>query len=527
MKKQDKYNVAIYCRLSKDDDIRGGGNSSSIISQKEILERHVKQNGWHIHDYYIDDGFTGTNFERPAFERMIEDIEDGKINLVITKDLSRLGRNYIQVGQFTEIYFPSKRVRYIALNDGVDTINSDDSVAPFLNVLNDFYAKDVSKKVRTAVRSRKQRGEYLSNYAPIGYQKDPKDKHRLIVEEAGATIVRRIFEMARTDMGSKKICKVLNDEGVLTPANHRKQLLYEAEPKPAIWRAETVIAILRNRVYLGDTVQGIYDCARFKRTPSKRKPQEEWIITPGTHEPLVSVEIWEYVQKLIDARNRPVKSNVIQLFAGFVKCEDCGYALGYSTSQGIEQYTCGTYRRHGRKYCSCHYIRKDVLEKVVLDDIRKYSKLAKHQADALTKQIHGQNGCVDTSHLKALNAELERLNTRYAELNHILKRLYEDNVTGKLSDDRFNQFLSDYEKEQFDVQGKMNTAEQAIEEIQSNQKDADSWIKLIQNYTRIKKLDRTVLSELVEKITVGEAKEVDGHKITDITIYYRFVGAVS
>jgi len=526
MKEQTKYNVAIYCRLSKDDDVRGS-ESSSINSQKEILERHVKQNRWRIHDYYIDDGWSGTNFQRPAFERMIDDIEDGKVNMVITKDLSRLGRNYIQAGQITEVYFPSKGVRYIALNDGVDTINSEDSIAPFLNVLNDFYAKDVSKKIRTAVRSRKQRGEYLSNYAPIGYQKDPKDKHRLIVEETGAAIVKRIFEMAQSDMGGKKICHVLNDECVPTPANHRRWLVHGIEPKPALWHAETVIAILRNRTYLGETVQGIYDCARFKRTPTKRKPQDEWIITPETHESLVNQETWEYVQKMIDARNRPIKSNVIQLFAGFVKCEDCGSALGYAYSQGIEQYTCGAYRRHGRKYCSCHYIRKDVLEHVVIDDIRKYSKLAKNKADELTQQLHEQNGDKDASYINTLTSELETLHARDAELNGIMKRLYEDSVLGKLSDDRFNTFLAEYEKEQSDVRTKINATKQKIGEVKANQRDTDSWIKLIRNYTMIKKLDRTVLSELVDKIVVGEAREVDGIKTTDISIYYRFVGAVS
>ncbi len=227
MRNQTRYNAAVYCRLSKDDDIRstgssGGGESGSIISQKEIIEKYVHDNGWHIYDYYVDDGYSGTNFQRPDFERMIDDIEDGKVNMVITKDLSRLGRNYIEAGQFTEVYFPSKGVRYIALNDGVDTINNENSIAPFVNILNEFYSRDISKKVRTAVRAKKQKGEYLSNYAPIGYLKDPEDKHRLIVEETGAAIVRRIFEMARSDMGSKKICKVLNDEGIPTPINHRK-----------------------------------------------------------------------------------------------------------------------------------------------------------------------------------------------------------------------------------------------------------------------------------------------------------------
>jgi len=430
-----------------------------------------------------------------------------------------------------EIYFPTRNVRVIAVDENIDSIkmdeNNNDIVVPIKNMLNELYSRDLSRKVRSAVRAKKQKGEFLSNYAPIGYQKDPKDRHRLIVEETGAVIDRRIFEMARSDMGSKKICKVLNDEGIPTPINHRKWVLKGIEPKFARWNSETVNAILRNRTYLGDTVQGVYDVARFHKTPSKRKKQNEWIITSGTHEPLVSLEIFELVGKMIDARNRPIKSNVIQLFAGFVKCEDCGSALGYSNSQKIEQYTCGTYRRHGKNFCTCHYIRKDVLEQVVFDDIRKYSKLAKHEADRLTRQLHEQNGDKDANRIKTLTSELEKLNARSVELNHILKRLYEDNISGKITDDVFNQFFTDYQKEQIGVQTKIINTEQQIKEIKANQIDADSWIRLIQNYTRIKKLDRTILSELVDKITVGEARELDGNKVTDVTIYYRFVGAVS
>lgn len=525
MKEQKRYNVGIYCRLSKDDDLRGG-ESSSISTQKIMLEKFVKDSGWAVYDLYIDDGYSGTNFQRPDFQRMIEDVENSKIDMVVVKDLSRLGRNYILTGQYTEIFFPNRNVRFIALDDGVDTIKSDNDIAPFRNILNELYAKDISKKVRSAVRAKKQKGDFLSNYAPYGYQKDPKNKNHLIVEESGAEVVRQIFEMARNDMGSKKICKVLNDEGVLTPINHRRKLLYGTPPKMARWNAESVISILRNRIYLGEMVQGIYECARFKSTTAKRKPKEEWIITPNTHEALVDLDTFELVQKMIDARNRPIKSNEIQLFAGFVKCEDCGYAMGYSDSQGIPQYTCGTYRRHGSKFCSCHYIRKDVLEQVVLDDIRKYSKLAKDKADELTQQLREQNGHKDASRIRALTAELEKLTARYTELDGILKRLYEDNISGRLSDDRFNKFLTEYEREQSDIQMKAEDTKQMIDEFKASQKDTDSWIRLIRKYTKIKKLDRTVLGELVEKITVGEAKEVDGHKTTDITIYYRFVGAV-
>jgi len=528
MREQKRYNVGVYCRLSKDDDIRSG-ESSSISTQKEMLEKYVKDKGWTVFGCYIDDGYSGTNFNRPDFQRMIDDVEDGKVNLVVVKDLSRLGRNYLATGQYTEVYFPDRGVRFIALNDGIDTLNSDNDIAPFKNILNEMYAKDCSNKVRTALRAKKQQGKFLSAHAPMGYQKDPKDKHRLIVEETGSVVVKRIFEMSRSGLGSKKICKILNDEGVPTTRNHRKILLGE-EPKPnKRWLPEVVIALLRNRTYLGDTVQGMMEYARFGRTPPKIKPKEEWIITPNTHEPLVDVETWEFAQKLIDSRLHPTRSKEVHMFAGLLKCEDCGYTLGYSTQKdksGDAYYCCGQYRRHGKKFCTNHYIRKDTLEQVVLDDILEYSRLAEWKADELTEQLLKQNGDKDEKEMKILTTDLKKLNARYTELDVIMKRLYEDNVTGKLTDDRFNKFLTDYEAEQSGIYMKIENAEQEIERIKANKKDTDSFVKLIRNYTTIKGLDRTVLVELIDKIVIGQSKTIDGHKTMDITIYYRFIGAI-
>jgi DNA invertase Pin-like site-specific DNA recombinase len=523
LKKQKRYDVGIYCRLSKDD--MGGGESTSIVSQKNMLEKYVKDNGWTVFNCYIDDGYSGTNFNRPDFERMIDDIEAGKINMVIVKDLSRLGRNYLITGQYTDIYFPDRGVRFIALNDGIDTLNSDNDIAPFKNILNEMYAKDISKKVRSAVRTKKQNGEFLSNYAPIGYKKDAENKNKLVIEEAGAAVVGRIFEMCRNGMGSKKIAKAFNAEGILSPRDHRNRLLGKTI-EGIRWHPETVISILRNRIYLGDMVQGVYECSQFKRTPNKRKPPEEWIITPNTHEPIIDTEMWEYVQKCIDSRIRVIRNNTVQLFAGFVKCEDCGYSMAYSNSQNIEQYTCGQYRRHGKNFCSCHYIRKDLLEQVVLDDICKYAKLAKGKSEELAKHLQQLSGNKDEGQIKALNADLERLTARYEELDNVLIRLYEDNISGRISDDRFNKFLQKYETEQASIKPKIEEIKNAISEIDENKVDSSEWLKLIQNYTRIKKLDRIILSELVDKITVGESREVDGRKEIDITIYYRFIGAV-
>lgn len=521
-----KQNEAVgYCRLSKDDDIRSG-ESSSISTQKEIIEKYASDNGWQIKEWYIDDGYSGTNFKRPDFQRLIDDIEEGRISLLLSKDLSRLGRDYLKTGYYTEVYFPENNVRYIAINDNIDTLNSDNDIAPFKNILNEFYSRDLSKKVKSAVRAKKQKGEFLSAFVPLGYQRDPKNKNKLIIEETGVKIVNRIFEMARAGMGSCKICNALNAEKVPTRSDHRR-MLFGLESKSAIWDANLVNGVLKNRVYLGETVQGTYDCAKFKRIPTKRKPEEEWIITPNTHEPLIDIDTWELVQNKINSRHRPIKSNVFQLFAGFVKCADCGYSLGYSNSHGSEYYSCSLHRRRGNGFCTSHYIRKDVLEQVVLYDIRKYSKLAKDKAEELAKLLCIQTDNANINKIKHFTAELSKQKNRYSELDGILKRLYEDFVIGTLSKDRFDKFFTDYESEQLTLQEKITETTQELEVLKTKQQDTTAWINLIRNYTQIEKLDRTVLSELVEKIVVSQSVKEDGKKVTDIAIHYRFIGVLN
>jgi DNA invertase Pin-like site-specific DNA recombinase len=524
-KKHGPYSVGIYCRLSKDDI--GVGDSSSILSQKSMLEKFVNENGWLVFDFYIDDGYSGTNYDRPGFQRMIDDVDAGKINMIVVKDLSRLGRNYILTGQYTDIYFPDSGVRFIALNDGIDTINMDNDITPFKNILNEMYSKDISKKVRSAVQNKKQKGAYLSNYAPYGYMKDPDDKNKLIIEENSAQTVRRIYEMCASGMGSRAIAKTLNREDILSPGNYRAQLCKSGhKPEKNVWHSETIIHILRSRIYIGDMVQGVYQCARFKRTPTKRKPQEEWWITPGTHEPVVDAEIWRQVQTLIDARHRPTHTGEIQLFSGFLKCEDCGHALSYATCQGIPQYTCGHYRRHGKSACSCHYIRKDTLVQAVLGDIQRNAKLAIEDEEGLAEQLSNLNGIEEEKRIQLLDADMKQSATRRMEIDRIIKRLYEDSVTGKITDNRFKILSAEYEAEQSGLEKQMEAGQSELEQMRQNKRDSSTWLKLIKEYTDIRELDRIVLSELVDKITVGECRKVGDEKHIDITIYYRFVGVI-
>jgi len=524
MKKHKQYTVGLYCRLSKDDV--GSGDSSSIHSQKAMLEQYVHDNGWTVYGCYIDDGYSGTNYNRPDFQRMLDDIENGSINMVVVKDLSRLGRNYLMTGQYTDIYFPDRGVRFVALNDGIDTLNHDNEIAPFKNILNEMYSKDISKKVRSAVRSRKQRGEYLSNYAPYGYMKDPVNKRRLIIEERGASVVRRMYEMCASGQGSKVIAKTLTREGVLTPRNHRYKLEGKAYDPTGRWFTETVHHILRSRIYLGDMVQGVYACSQFKRTPSKRKPREDWIITPNTHEAIVDVVIWEQVQNALDSRQRVLRSGEVQLFSGFVKCADCGHALAYAYCQGIPQYSCGQYRRHGKDACSCHYVRKDMLERVVLNDIRQHARLAQGDRDSFVSHLQGIGLERDAERAHTLEHELGLNMVRVSELDGIIKQLFEQLTKGTLTDSRFQKLSAEYEAEQSGLELRIEAIQNELVAMRRGQMESEQWIERIERYADITALDRIVLSELIEKITVGEARIVNGEKVIDITIYYRFVGAV-
>lgn len=381
--------------------------------------------------------------------------------------------------------------------------------------------------MRSAVRAKKQRGEFLSNYAPYGYMKDPVNKNHLIIDEHSAEVVKRIFRMCCSGLGSKLISKKLNEEGVLSPSNYRVKLQNcGTRQEGNHWHPETVINILRNRVYLGDMVQGIYECSRFKRIPHKHRPQEEWIITPNMHEPIVDLEAWEHVQTLINSRKRVMRNNQLQLFAGFIKCEDCGYALTYSNNQNIEQYSCGQYRRHGKSACTCHYIRKDTLIQVVLDDIRKYAVMVQADEEGFAKQLAALGESKGNQKIQALQMQLKTSKARYSELDRLIEKLFEESAMGRMSESRYQKLSAKYEEEQMDLEKQIQNCQSEMSRIQQNQQDTSAWLALIKDYADIRDLDRIMLSELIDKITVGETKVVNGKKTVNITIYYRFVGAI-
>lgn len=361
--KQEKYSAAVYCRLSSDDG--QAGESGSIQTQKTILAQYCKEQSFPIIDYYCDDGWSGTNFDRPGFKRMLSDIDEGKINLVVVKDLSRFGREYAQMGLYIEHYFEENSVRLITLGENIDTINGTDNILmPITNVINSLYAKDCSRKTKAAHRARAKDGKYLSGHALFGYVKDPADRHKLIVDPTAAEIVRNIFKMFSEGIGHVRMTKILREQKVLNPQayfNQNNPDFYQSEywRQPFDWHATSVRAILNNEAYLGKTVFGKTKKKGFHSKKRVAAPKEEWIVVENTHEPLVTQETWDIVHKLMESRRRECRTGEIQMFAGLVKCADCGSALSVSydgKKQKFKSFSCWVYKNYGKQRCTSHAI---------------------------------------------------------------------------------------------------------------------------------------------------------------------------
>lgn len=532
MRIQQFYSVAVYCRLSVDD----GTNleSMSIASQKNMLTEYVKKQGWKLTDIYVDDGYSGVNFERPAFQRMIHDIEQGRINLVIVKDLSRLGRNYILCGQYTEIYFPEKNVRFIALNDGIDTLYSNNDIAPFKNILNDMYAKDISVKIRSSLHAKARKGEFLAPYAPYGFLKSPEDKHILIINEEIAPHIRRMFELSASGISTKKIAKILEEDGILTPLDYRNFKSHNSKDskfqKKYLWAGAVVRQILRNPVYADHNVQcrkRVQSYRTKKIIPNKR---EDWIIVENTHQAIVSQELFDTVQKSLDGRMRFVqRTGEPQIFSKLFYCAECGRSmLHHDRINHPKYYSCGKYRVDGAEACTSHHITYDNLYEIVLKDIQKHVKLVEEDEGCAIQKILSVKCSAEEKQLAKAKKELKQSQKRLEEMDARIKRVYEDNLSGKIPDDLFSLFITDYQNEKQTLTETVKSLEDEVSSLQENRIDVSRFIALLKEYTNITELDRQILTALIDKITISEDKsqQKKRNKEQTITIYYKFIGAV-
>lgn len=522
------YIAGLYMRLSRDD---GNSESSSITTQRKILQAYAKENGFIVYEEYIDDGFSGTNFDRPGFKKMIQDIEDKKINLVITKDLSRLGRDYITAGQYTEIYFPSKGVRYIAINDGYDSNSPYNDIAPFKNVINEMYARDISKKIRSSFLARMKDGYYIGNFAPYGYKKDSKNKNRLVIDEETAPIVKEIFDMALVGKRPTDIATHLNNKGIITPIMYRCKkynLSLESYPKYTNmrWTSATISKILRSVAYIGHTAQRKTTKISFKSKVTVANPKTDWIIVENTHEPIIDKTTFEIVQRFSKSRTCQKNKGFKNIFSGIAFCADCGKSMssvGTRKKDSPANLACGSYKLYGQSVCSNHFIDYNTLYDIVLKTIQKQLTLSKEDIEKIA--LSARKDLESSKNSDKLKSEIEKLKKRSSEIDKMIEKIYEDNFNSIISSETFEKLVTKYENEKKTVNERIKVINE-----QTSKKSESSYIdfyNLVKEYTDIKELDQELLFRLIDRIEVGqgyyvkEGKEKIKHQT--ISIYFRFI----
>ena len=526
--------TALYPRLSHEDELQG--ESNSISNQKRILETYAKQNGFSNLRWYTDDGYSGANFQRPGFQAMLADIEAGKVGTVIVKDMSRLGRNYLQVGMYTEMIFPQKNVRFIAINDGVDSAQGENDFAPLRNIFNEWLVRDTSKKIKAVKRSKGMSGKPITSKPVYGYLMD--EDENFIIDEEAAPVVRQIYSLCLAGNGPTKIARMLTEQQIPTPgtleyrrtgSTRRYHPGYECK-----WATNTVVHLLENREYTGCLVNFKTEKPSYKLKHSIENPPEKQAVFENHHEPIIDRETWERVQELRKQRKRPNRYDEVGLFSGILFCADCGsvmYQQRYQTDKRKQDcYICGSYKKRTAD-CTAHFIRTDLLTAGVLSNLRKVtSYAAKHEARFM-KLLIEQNEDGDRRRNAAKKKELETAEKRISELSAIFKRLYEDSVTGRISDERFTELSADYEAEQKELKERAARLREELSKTQEATENAEKFMNVVRRHTTIEELTPTLLREFVEKIVVHESVALDGKRRgklrrQEIEIYYSFVGKV-
>ena len=524
------FRAAIYCRLSKDDDL--DGESASIANQRDMLETYCQRQGWEVAAVYQDDGYTGLNMERPDLKRMLKAIERRQINLVITKDLSRLGRNYLQTGTLIEDFFPRHGVRYIAMNDGIDTLRENNDIAPFKNILNEMYSKDISKKVHSSYLLKAQKGEFTGCLAPFGYRKDPEDKNHLLVDGETAPIVKRLFAWALEGHGPNYIRRQLEEEKIPCPTWWNRERGYRntrtkwEKKDPAngryIWDFSVIKDILMNPVYAGDIASQKKEY-RFKIGTIREKKPQDWIVVEGRHEPLIDRKSFAIVQSKLKSRQRPRQSGETSLFAGLIKCGECGKSLTIRTTNAKHPqqiYACKTYGAFGKNHCSQHRVEYDTLYRLVLNKIRECARAALTDGEAIAGRLSDTCEAEQRGQREAWERALAKDEERIEVLEKMVLRLYEDMVAGRISEANFNLMLAKTQKEQDELKARAGEARKKLDDEAKIENDARQWIDAIQEYADITELDAATLNRLIKEIIVHE--RIDSDKTRHISIEIHF-----
>ena len=519
--------TALYARLSQEDAL--DGDSNSIVNQKAVLSKYAADNGFTNPVFFIDDGVSGVTFDRPNFNHMIAEIEAGNVATVIVKDMSRLGRDYLKVGYYTEIFFVERDVRYIAINDGVDSAKGDNDFTPFRNLFNDFYAKDTSKKVRAIKKAQGMAGEHLTK-PPYGYKVDPANKKKWIVDEEAAAVVKRIFDLCIAGKGPMQIAKILKADKILTTkayyAKQKGKLLLD---NPYNWNENSIVGILERMDYCGHTVN-------FK-SYSKSHKLKNWIPTPkeqqaifrNTHEAIVEEAVFERVQELRANKRRPTKAERQGLFSGLVYCADCGSKLHFATCKSFngrqDHYRCAKYKSNIGS-CTAHFIREETLKTIVRQRIFDVTARFIENIMDFREMVYQQRFAEAEKKMRWQKKQLEQARKRIAELDRIFKRIYEDNINGIISHERFLKLSAEYEAEQKELTEKVKTEQQEVDTYEQNKMDFDSFAAIIRKYVGITELTPTIVNEFIKKIVVHAPEKIDGKRFQKVDIVFNFVGEI-
>ena len=532
-KKSRDVTAFLYERLSRDDNM--DGESYSIENQKKLLIKVAKEKGYTNLVHFFDDGISGVTMDRPGFADMIQQLEQGKAAAVFVKDLSRLGRNYIEVGRLTEEFFPNHDIRLVAVSDNIDTDEGENELAPIRNLFNEWYARDISKKRRISNKIKGNAGEPMGQ-PPYGYIKDPENPKRWIVDEEAAQVVRRIYRMTLEGVGTEQIAAKLEEDGVLTPRAywHSKGINRPGKVKdlpPTHWNSSSVIKMLSVQEYCGDILNFKTYSKSYKNKKRLENDRENWAIFKDVHEPIIERAVFEQVQqKRGKMRKRQAKDGERSMFSGLLVCADCGSNLHFHFNQGnpeIKYFNCSNYKGNRGTCGSNHYVRVDFLEQVVLGEIRRLTKYAGLYEDDFLKEVIGHSRQAEETERRLKEKELKSLLARDDELDGLFERIYEDNVSGKLSDDRFAKMSRRYEEEQNELSEKIKKLRSEIEKQNSRAASTDMFVSIVRKYTRARKLTPRMLNELVEKIEVYNAERIDGEWVQRLRIHYNCVGEMN
>lgn len=531
--KKRENTASLYLRLSRDDNLEG--DSYSIVNQKKLLTKIAKEKGYTNLLIYIDDGISGVTMNRPDYIRMIEDFKNNKSSALFVKDLSRIGRNYIEVGRLIEDFLPEHDIRLVAISDNIDTTEGENELAPIKNLFNEWYSRDISKKRRISNKIKGNSGEPLSS-PPYGYMKNPNDKKTWLVDEEAAGVVQRIFDMYLQDFGAAQIAVALEEDRVLTPVHYaaskgiKKPSKYATE-NPYAWSHTTVLKILGTREYCGDIVNFKTYTKSYKNKKRMINDEENVVIFKNVNPAIIERTIFEKIQqKRGKMRKRKTANGEKNMFSGLLICADCGSNLNFHFNQrnnDITYFNCAGYNRGKKKICdSSHYIRTDFLEKVVLGEIRRITKFAVKHENTFTKIVMGSSLKTAKMEIQSKENMLKQLRARDKELDVLFEKIYEDNAMGKISDDRFAKLSVKYEDEQKSVNEKIENLKEEISIGKSQNVSADMFIGMVQKYTRAKKLTPQMLNELIEKIEVYQSEKIDGKNVQKIKIHYTCIGTL-